>query len=68
MLCEKTPVNTTLALRKLAKVLTPGHWKTLGTPMGYPIGVLIWAVVESNDQTVFQSILLSQRCQHDLPN
>ena len=41
MLCEKTPVNTTLALRKLSKVLTPGHLKTLGTPMGYPIGTYL---------------------------
>ena len=41
MLCKKTPVNTTLALRKLSKVLTPGHLKTLGTEMGYPIGTYL---------------------------
>ena len=40
-----------------------GHLKTLGTEMGYPIGVLIWVVVEVNDQTIFRSILLSRRCQ-----
>ena len=39
-----------------------GHLKTLVTQMGYPIGVLIGVVIEINDQTVFQSILASQRC------
>ena len=34
-----------------------GHLKTLGTQMGYPIGVLIWVVVEINDQTIFRYIL-----------
>ena len=32
-----------------------GHLKTLGTQMGYPIGVLIWVVVEINDQKVHRS-------------
>ena len=45
-----------------------GHLKTLGTQMGYPIGVLIWVVVEINDQTISRSILLSRRCQPGLPN
>ena len=45
-----------------------GSLENTGTQMGYPIGVPIWVVVEINDQTVFQSILLSRRCQHGLPN
>ena len=45
-----------------------GHLKTLSTQMGYPIGVPVWVVVEINDQTVFQSILLSRKCQPGLPN
>ena len=45
-----------------------GHLKALGTQMGYPIGVLIWVVVEINDQTIFWLILLSRRCQLGLPN
>ena len=44
-----------------------GHLKVLGTQMGYPIGVLIWVVVEINDQTICRSILLSRRCQPGLP-
>ena len=27
--------------------------KTLGTQMGYPIGVLVWVVIKVNDKTVF---------------
>ena len=38
-----------------------GHLKTPGTQMGYPNGVLIWVVIKINDQTVFWSILASQR-------
>ena len=45
-----------------------GHLKTLGTQMGYSIRVLIWVVVETNDQTIFWSILSSRRCQLALPN
>ena len=38
-----------------------GQLKTLGTPMGYPSRVFIWVVININDQTVFLSILASQK-------
>ena len=61
-------MSTWTAASSLIAGFTPGHLKTLGTQMDYPIGVLIWVVVEINDQTVFRSILLSRRCQPGLPN
>ena len=45
-----------------------GSLESSGTQMGYAIRVLIWVVVEINDQTIFWSILLSRRCQPGLPN
>ena len=56
------------AIRFVKVIFFSGHLKRLGTQMGYPIGVLIWMVVENNDQTIFRSILLSRRCQPGLPN
>ena len=44
------------------------HLKTVGTQMGYPIGVLIWVAVKINDQIGFWFILSSRRCQSCLPN
>ena len=34
----------------------------LGTEIEYPVGMLIWVVTKISDQTVFWSILASQRC------
>ena len=45
-----------------------GHFKTLGTQMGYPIGLCIWVVVKINDHNSFRFTLLSRRCQLGLPN
>ena len=33
-----------------------GHLKTLGTQMGYPIGVPIWVVIKINDQFLVKFI------------
>ena len=52
---------------RMVSHIIKGHLKTLGTQMDYPIGVLVWLVVEIYDQTIFRLILLSRRCQPDLP-
>lgn len=42
--------------------------KTQGTQMGDPIGVLIYVVTKINDQTIFWSILATQRPFNSLAN
>ena len=47
------PEEVALTVRTFLTEFLTSHLKTLGTQMGYPIGVFIWVVVEINDQTVF---------------
>ena len=42
--------------------------KNLGTLMGYPIGVITWVVVKSNDQTVFRQIWTGERTFNSFTN
>ena len=42
--------------------------KNLGTLMGYPIGVITWVVVKSNDQTVFRQIWTGKRTFNSFTN
>ena len=42
--------------------------KNLVTLMGYPIGVVAWVVVKSNDQTVFRQIWTGERTFNSFTN